>query len=102
MDELKVESYDAEKAAAKKRSVSKRVKLGGAIMVALGLFGLTGCDSCEVKEELPAGGAGSWYESTIEEDENTVEENEEETEGLILGGAGAWYESILIESDKDE
>ena len=78
MDDLRVENYGAEEVSAKKRSISKRVAVaGGAVVLTLALFSLTGCVEDEeriegepywVEERMPPppGGSGSWFISILE------------------------------------
>ena len=88
MNDLRVEIYNPEEVANKKRLISKRAA-GGAIVLTLGLFSLTGCDyvrelvneqTSQVEDrvitpppprdwdELPPmpGGSGSWFVSVLE------------------------------------
>jgi len=59
MNDLKVECYDAKEVAAKKQSIKKRMAIaGGVIVISAGLF-----SSCY---DYLSGGAGSWYNCTIE------------------------------------
>ena len=74
MDDLQVESYDEKEVATKKRSIKKRVMLGGALMLTLGLFGLSGCSGCDIG--LVAGGAGSWYNSFLEDETEIPDETD--------------------------
>jgi len=76
MNDLRVESYDAKEVADKKRSISKRAVVAGcAIVLALGVFSLVGCDSDEEYDEnrgrdeeryFVLGGSGSWFVSIVE------------------------------------
>ena len=67
MNDLRVESYDANEVGVKKQSIAKRiVGAGSAIALTLGLFGLVGCNSDP--DPLPLGGAGAWYCSCPEDD----------------------------------
>jgi len=68
MDDLHVENYDEKKVVTKKRSIAKRIKLGGAFVLTLSLFGLSGC-ACYATP----GGAGSWYNSITEVHEQTTQ-----------------------------
>jgi len=76
MDDLHVTHYDAKEVDTKKQSLVKRATAaGGAIVLSLSLFNLTGC--------LSAGGGGAWFNScTADECECTVCEcaNDECTE----------------------
>jgi hypothetical protein len=98
--DLRVETYSAEETAAKKHSIKKRAAAaGGAVVLTLGLFGLSGC-----VEEIPtpAGGAGAWYSGGIEPTPSPYEPSPEpspEPSYFIVGGAGAWYSSDLEDDD---
>ena len=60
MNDLQIENYDAKEVEVKKQSLIKRAAAGGAIVLSLSLFNLTGCIP------IVAGGAGSWYHSCTE------------------------------------
>lgn len=80
MDDLRVESYDAEKVVAQKQSILKRATMaGGAVVLTLGLFSLSGCvDDRERGEE-----------------QTTHIEEREEQFPYVVGGSGSWFISIL-------
>jgi len=81
MDDLRVETYGANEVAAKKQSISRRVALvGGAVVLTLGLFSLTGC----VNDE-----------EYVEEQTYQVEEQDLQDLRIPLGGSGSWYISVL-------
>jgi len=64
MNDLHIESYDAKEVETKKQSLVKSAAAaGGAIVLSLSLFNLTGCIP------IVAGGAGSWYHSCCTADE---------------------------------
>jgi len=83
MDDLRVENYDSKDVEEKKQLIKKRMVLaGGALVVTLGLFSLTGCDDVRrfveeqpirvVGEPVPSfppimnpGGSGSWFASVL-------------------------------------
>ena len=78
MDDLRVESYDANDVGAKKRSLSRRVAVvGGAVALTLSLFSLTGCPAPKPDPPIVAGGAGAWFHSYAE-DEHTEDEYTED------------------------
>ncbi|MDR2966162.1 MAG: hypothetical protein LBU88_10365 [Treponema sp.] len=63
MNDLHVESYDAKEVEDKKQSLIKLATVaGGAIVLSLSLFNLTGCPP------IVAGGAGAWYHSCTEDE----------------------------------
>jgi len=77
MEYLRVESYDHNEVEDKKKLIKKRAVLAsGAVLVTLGLFGLTGCDDSRRLTEQPSqtphytefwnGGSGSWFVSFLE------------------------------------
>ena len=69
MDDLRVESYEMQEVAAKKQSISKRVAVAGCTLaLTLGIFGLTACTDRE-EEYYVVGGAGAWFNSTLEHEE---------------------------------
>ena len=86
-DDLRVENYDAEKVAAKKRSIKRRVAVaGGVVALTLGLFGLM--DYAEWRR----GEAGEVIDiRTIEE--LSIQEIEELR--MTMGGSGSWFASVL-------
>ena len=58
MKDLQIENYDAKEVETKKQSLVKRAAAaGGAVVLSLSLFNLSGCIP------IVAGGAGSWYHS---------------------------------------
>ena len=67
MNDLRIESYDEKEVEVKKQSLVKgAAAAGGAIVLSLSLFNLTGCIP------IVAGGAGSWFHScTVDECECT-------------------------------
>ena len=104
MDDLRVESYDASEAAAKKRSISKRVAVvGGAVVLTLGLFGLVGCVDDEERVEEQAyqveeqtsqtEGRASWLERLRER--LRTEPPEPPEPPPVVGGSGSWFVSVL-------
>ena len=74
MNDLSVESYDANEVGAKKQSIAKRVAAAGsAVVLTLSLFSLAGCNSNPEPDPLPLGGAGAWF-CSYPEDEHTGDE----------------------------
>ena len=62
MNDLHIESYDANEVENKKQSLVKRAgAAGGAIVMSLSLFNFTACP-------IVSGGAGSWYHSCTEDE----------------------------------
>ena len=67
MNDLHVESYDANEVETKKQSLVKRATTaGGAIVLSLSLFNLTGC--AYVEPPIVVGGAGAWFHSCPEDE----------------------------------
>ena len=61
MKDLHVESYDANEVETKKQSLVKRAAAaGGAVVLSLSLFNLTGCPP---RPPIDVGGAGAWFHS---------------------------------------
>jgi len=102
MNDLHVESYDAEEVAAKKQAISKRVAIAGsATAVTLGLFLLSGCSHKEhiIRQLLQI------EERATQIDEETTPDDEEITlddeiifpfgDVMVVGGSGSWFISIL-------
>ena len=96
MKDLLVECYDSKEVETKKQSLIKRTgTAGGAIVIALGLFNLTGCAPFIGNPPIIMGGAGSWFHScSVDECECTdCECTEDECSPIDVGGAGTLDES---------
>ena len=66
-DELRVEHYDAEDAAIKKKKILKRIGIGAgiaAILAILGYFGLNALQE-KIMTEFIMGGNGAWFNSKM-------------------------------------
>jgi len=107
MNDLRVESYDAEEVETKKRSILKRMSVaGGAVVLTLGLFSLTSYadDKERVEERTP-----QVEEQTQEQEQEQTQEHEQTPQveerpsrppqptrpPHIVGGSGSWFVSIL-------
>ena len=89
MEDLRVENYNLNDVEDKKKLIKKRVVLaGGAVLVTLGLFSLTGCD--DVRRFIE------------EQPERLVEimpiSTPEPPPIAFPGGSGSWFASVLIAS----
>jgi len=75
MEDLRVETYDTNDVEDKKKLIKKRVILAsGAILVTLGLFGLTGCDDTR----------------------RLIDNLDPRPTPMVVGGSGSWFLSILM------
>ena len=100
MNDLQIENYDAKEVETKKQSLVKRAAAaGGAIVLSLSLFNLTGCSP---PPPIIAGGAGAWFHSCPEDECECAECmcTDADCPPIVVGGAGAWYHSHTVNEDE--
>ena len=98
MKDLQVENYDAKEVETKKMSLVKSAAAaGGAVVLSLSLFNLTGCPP-----PIVAGGAGSWFHScSVDECECAdCKCTTDECRPIEAGGAGSWFHSYAVDDSE--